>query len=157
MRNKDVFCSSSQEMNVRECAFANALRICQHIFTGMFFSERRWYTSLSCSSCVLDSVSAIIIIQKLHTIFGSFGDRWIFVLSAKGDIFVARETNWCCIIAVSAYCCFQIVCCCVFRSGFFGCVFGKSHILGGRNPRFLSWVLSFFLNSLKNGLSPLKN
>ena len=146
MRNKDVFCSSSQKMNVRECAFANALRICQHIFTGMFFSERRWYTSLSCSSCVLDSVSAIIIIQKLHTIFGSFGDRWIFVLSAKGDIFVARETNWCCIIAVSAYCCFQIVCCCVFRSGFFWMRFRQIASFRLTKP----WVtaLSFFLNCL---------
>ena len=131
-------------MNVRECAFANALRICQHIFTRMFFSERRWYTSLSCSSCVLDSVSAIIIIQKLHTIFGSFGDRWIFVLSAKGDIFVARETNWCCIIAVSAYCCFQIVCCCVYRSGVFFC---KSHFYVTETLSFCNelWVFSWII------------
>ena len=131
-------------MNVRECAFANALRICQHIFTGMFFSERRWYTSLSCSSCVLDSVSAIIIIQKLHTIFGSFGDRWIFVLSAKGDIFVARETNWCCIIAVSANCCFQIVCCCVYRSGVFFC---KSHFYVTETLSFCNelWVFSWII------------
>ena len=93
---------------------------------------------------VLDSLSAIIIIQKLHTIFGSFGDRWIFVLSAKGDIFVARETNWCCIIAVSAYCCFQIVCCCVYRSGVFFC---KSHFYVTETMSFCNelWVFSWII------------